>query len=142
MEDQSRQGRRRMLRGLRHGWKGQRAETYFDPKSLEPVDPGTMGDAMATTRVWDRFVRIFHWSLAASFAVAWISGDDWKSLHIWAGYAAGALIAMRLIWGVMGTHYARFSQFVRPPLVVADYLRESRPAGRRATSATTPPVAQ
>jgi len=83
-----------------------------------------MGDAMATTRVWDLFVRIFHWSLAASFAVAWISGDDWKSLHIWAGYAAGALIAMRLLWGVMGTHYARFTQFVRPPLVVADYLRD------------------
>ncbi|MGZ5849916.1 MAG: PepSY domain-containing protein [Methyloceanibacter sp.] len=59
--------------------------------------PGTMGDAMATTRVWDLFVRIFHWSLAASFAVAWISGDDWKSLHIWAGYAAAALIAMRLL---------------------------------------------
>lgn len=83
-----------------------------------------MGDAMATTRVWDLFVRIFHWSLAASFAVAWISGDDWKSLHIWAGYAAAALIAMRLLWGVMGTHYARFTQFVRPPLVVADYLRD------------------
>jgi len=83
-----------------------------------------MGDAMATTRVWDLFVRIFHWSLAASFAVAWISGDDWKSLHIRSGYAAGALIAMRLLWGVMGTHYARFAQFVRPPLVVADYLRD------------------
>ncbi|MGZ5849917.1 MAG: cytochrome b/b6 domain-containing protein, partial [Methyloceanibacter sp.] len=24
----------------------------------------------------------------------------------------------------MGTHYARFTQFVRPPLVVADYLRD------------------
>lgn len=79
---------------------------------------------MATTRVWDTFVRVFHWSLAASFAVAWISGDDWKSLHIWAGYAAAALIAMRLVWGLAGTHYARFSQFVRPPLVVASYLRD------------------
>ena len=83
-----------------------------------------MGDVMATTRVWDAFVRIFHWSLAASFAVAWISGEDWKSLHIWAGYAAGALIAMRLLWGLMGTQYARFAQFVRPPLAVANYLRD------------------
>ena len=83
-----------------------------------------MGDVMATTRVWDAFVRIFHWSLAASFAVAWISGEDWKSLHVWAGYAAGALIAMRLLWGLMGTQYARFAQFVRPPLVVANYLRD------------------
>ncbi len=83
-----------------------------------------MGDAMATTRVWDAFVRVFHWGLAASFAVAWITGEDWKSLHIWAGYAAGALIAMRLVWGMIGTHYARFAQFVRPPLVVAYYLRD------------------
>ena len=82
-----------------------------------------MANHMATTRVWDAFVRVFHWSLAASFAVAWITADDWKSLHIWAGYAAGALIAMRLAWGLIGTHYARFGQFLRPPLVVASYLR-------------------
>ena len=79
---------------------------------------------MATTRVWDVFVRVFHWSLVASFAVAWISGDDWKALHIWAGYSAAALIAMRLVWGVIGTHYARFSHFVRSPLVVAGYLKD------------------
>jgi cytochrome b len=79
---------------------------------------------MATTRVWDAFVRISHWSLVASFALAWISGDDWKTLHLWAGYAAAALIATRLVWGLVGTHYARFSQFVRSPLVVARYLRD------------------
>jgi cytochrome b len=79
---------------------------------------------MATARVWDPFVRIFHWSLVASFAVAWIAGDDWKALHIWAGYAASALIAMRIAWGVVGTRYARFSQFVRSPLAVASYLRD------------------
>ena len=79
---------------------------------------------MATTRVWDALVRFFHWSLAASFGLAWISGDDWKTLHIWAGYAAASLIIMRLIWGLVGTHYARFSQFVRSPLVVASYLRD------------------
>ncbi|MGE5261001.1 MAG: cytochrome b/b6 domain-containing protein [Actinomycetota bacterium] len=79
---------------------------------------------MATARVWDPFVRIFHWSLVASFAVAWIAGDDWKALHIWAGYAASALIAMRIVWGVVGTRYARFSQFTKSPLAVASYLRD------------------
>ncbi len=79
---------------------------------------------MATTRVWDAFVRIFHWGLVTSFAVAWLSGDDWKSLHIWAGYAAAGLIGLRLVWGLIGTRYARFSQFVRSPLVVASYLRD------------------
>ncbi len=48
----------------------------------------------ATVRVWDPLVRVFHWSLVASFAVAWISADEWDDLHIWAGYAAAALIAL------------------------------------------------
>jgi cytochrome b len=78
----------------------------------------------ATMRIWDPFVRVFHWSLVASFAVAWISAEEVKALHIWAGYAAGALIALRLVWGLVGTRYARFSQFVRSPLVVAAYLRD------------------
>ena len=71
---------------------------------------------MATTRVWDAFVRVFHWSLVASFAVAWVSGDDWKMLHIWTGYAAAALIAMRLIWGLVGTHYAALASSSDHPL--------------------------
>ncbi|ODR98317.1 cytochrome B [Methyloceanibacter superfactus] len=79
---------------------------------------------MATTRVWDIFVRVFHWSLVASLVVAWLSGDDWKTLHLWAGYSAAALIAMRLVWGVIGTPHARFSQFVKSPLAVASYLKE------------------
>jgi cytochrome b len=78
----------------------------------------------ATVRIWDPFVRVFHWSLVASFAVAWVTAEDWKALHMWAGYAAGSLIALRLLWGVVGTRYARFSQFVRSPLAVAAYVRD------------------
>jgi cytochrome b len=93
---------------------------------------------MATTRVWDAFVRVFHWSLVASFAVAWLSGEDWKSLHIWAGYAAAALIALRLVWGLIGTHYARFSQVVRPPPLSSPAIFATwRPAEKPATSVTT-----
>ena len=79
---------------------------------------------MATTRVWDIFIRVFHWSLAVSFVVAWLSGDDWKTLHLWAGYAVAALIALRLVWGVVGPPHARFSHFVRSPLVVVSYFRD------------------
>ncbi|MDQ7246821.1 cytochrome b/b6 domain-containing protein [Dongia sedimenti] len=78
----------------------------------------------ATVKIWDPFVRVFHWSLVASFAVAWLTAEDWKALHMWAGYAAGSLIALRLLWGAVGTRYARFSQFVRSPRAVAAYVRD------------------
>src|SRR4051794_38450743 len=78
----------------------------------------------ATVKIWDPFVRIFHWSLVASFAVAWLSAEDWRSLHEWAGYAAGSLIILRLLWGIIGTRYARFRQFVRSPSTVASYVRD------------------
>ncbi len=78
----------------------------------------------ATVRIWDPFVRVFHWSLVISFAVAWFTAEDARAFHEWAGYAAGALIALRLVWGVIGTRYARFSQFVRSPGAVAAYLRD------------------
>ena len=80
---------------------------------------------MATmVKVWDPLVRVFHWSLVASFATAWLTAEDWKSLHHFAGYAAGSLIAFRLIWGLVGTRYARFRQFVRSPATVIRYLRD------------------
>ena len=72
--------------------------------------------------VWDPLVRIFHWSLVLSFAAAWLSADGWRALHLWAGYAAAALIGFRLIWGLIGSPYARFSQFLRHPVIVIKYL--------------------
>jgi len=74
-------------------------------------------------RVWDPFVRAFHWALVLSFALAWLSSEDAEGLHAAAGYVAGALVAARVVWGFAGPRYARFSQFVRPPQTVAAYLR-------------------
>lgn len=75
-------------------------------------------------RVWDPLVRVFHWSLAASFLVAWLSADEWESLHLWAGYAAAALVGFRLLWGLVGPRYARFRQFVKAPADLRAYLGE------------------
>ena len=69
-------------------------------------------------RVWDPFVRVFHWTLALSFAVAWLSAEGWEGLHSAFGYIAGALVVARGLWGFVGTRYARFSQFVRSPRMV------------------------
>lgn len=77
-----------------------------------------------TIKVWDPLVRVFHWSLVLSFFVAFITEDDWLSLHVQAGYTVALLIAFRLLWGVMGSRYARFSQFVKSPASVLSYLRQ------------------
>lgn len=76
-----------------------------------------------TIAVWDPLVRLFHWSLVLSFAVAWLSAESWKDLHEWAGYAAALLISLRLLWGFIGSPYARFRQFVRKPASVISFGR-------------------
>ncbi|WP_025916038.1 cytochrome b/b6 domain-containing protein [Herminiimonas sp. CN] len=75
--------------------------------------------------VWDLPVRAFHWSLALSFLGAWLTSESerWQLWHISFGYSMALLIALRLAWGLTGTRYARFSEFVRGPAAVAAYLR-------------------
>lgn len=75
-------------------------------------------------RVWDPLVRVFHWSLVAGFATAFIVEDDLLGVHVWAGYLVLTLIAVRLVWGLIGTRHARFSDFVRSPGAVLAYLRD------------------
>ncbi len=77
-----------------------------------------------SVRVWDIFVRVFHWALVISFVIAWLTEDDFEALHEWAGYAAGALVLLRLIWGLIGTRYARFTQFVKGPEKTLEYVGE------------------
>lgn len=63
----------------------------------------------ATVRVCDPFVSIFFWSLVALFAVAFVTADEVARLHIRAGYAIAALVALRFIWGVVGPRHAIFA---------------------------------
>lgn len=76
--------------------------------------------------VWDIPTRLFHWTLAASFAVAWLSSesDQWLSVHIFCGYLMLGMIGFRLIWGFAGGHYARFGSFLYGPRAGLAYLRE------------------
>lgn len=93
------------------------------PKPARTEVASPRPDAHRTVRVWDLFVRLFHWSLVLSFAVAWFSSHSSETIHHWAGYAAAALILMRVAWGVVGTRYARFTQFTRGPRTVLAYLK-------------------
>jgi cytochrome b len=79
----------------------------------------------ATIKVWDPFVRIFHWSLVALFTIAFLTGDEIEWLHAWAGYAIAALVATRILWGFVGTSNARFANFVKGPRTVLAFVQQS-----------------
>ena len=74
-------------------------------------------------RVWDPLIRLFHWTLVAGFAVAYLSGDELDQLHVWAGYLITGLLVFRLIWGFVGSKHARFSDFLYSPRQVIGYTR-------------------
>jgi cytochrome b len=78
----------------------------------------------ATVKVWDLFVRVFHWSLVALFVLAYATGDEIEQVHIAAGYTIAALVALRILWGFVGPYHARFANFVLPPRGVLAYLRD------------------
>jgi cytochrome b len=68
---------------------------------------------MERISVWDIFVRVTHWAVATLvLAELTILDEDW-AVHRWVGYAVLALVAFRLVWGLIGPRYARFSAF--PP---------------------------
>jgi cytochrome b len=79
----------------------------------------------ATVRVWDPLVRIFHWSLVVLFALAFVTGDEWRDAHITAGYLVAGLVAFRVVWGVVGPQHARFASFIRGPATTFAYLRDA-----------------
>ncbi len=75
-------------------------------------------------KVWDPFVRIFHWTVVISFIIAYLVEDDFLSLHVLAGYTILVLVFFRIMWGLVGSEHARFSDFVFRLRVVLDYLRD------------------
>lgn len=74
--------------------------------------------------VWDWPVRIGHWLLAGGFCLAWLTSESesWRLVHVIAGSVVIAVAAFRLVWGLIGSRYARFTDFLRGPSAVASYL--------------------
>ena len=75
-------------------------------------------------KVWDILLRIFHWSLVLFVLILFLTEGDFLWIHSYAGYTVLLLIAFRLIWGFIGTKYARFSNFITTPKEALVYLKE------------------
>lgn len=74
-------------------------------------------------RVWDPLVRLLHWLLVIAVVSAWLTGHWPKRVHDALGYAAAAIVVLRLVWGFCGSPYARFAQFMRGPRATWQYAR-------------------
>jgi cytochrome b len=81
-----------------------------------------VGDVPSQVKVWDRFIRTFHWSLVTLFATAFYTRDKWEQIHIACGYAILGLVVARIIWGFTGSSHARFRDFIYSPLAILRFL--------------------
>lgn len=83
--------------------------------------------------VWDLPTRLFHWSIVILFAFSWWSGEQggsWMRFHFWSGYAILALVLFRIIWGLVGSHTARFADFLKGPRAGLHHLGELLKPGK------------
>lgn len=112
---------------------------------MDPVENSALAGhraGPASVRVWDPFVRVFHWSLVGLFTLAFLTGDEWASAHELAGYMIAGLLAARIAWGVFGSRHARFADFVRSPRVIGGYLVDTVKGRAKRYLGTIRPVAR
>ncbi|MFD1008586.1 MULTISPECIES: cytochrome b/b6 domain-containing protein [Oceanisphaera] len=73
-------------------------------------------------KVWDWSIRVFHWCLPVLLFLLWYSAGDDMDRHMLFAQALLALITYRIVWGFIGTPYARFSHFLYHPKHIVNYL--------------------
>jgi len=95
---------------------------------MHPTQTRRSPKALPQLRIWDLPTRLFHWLLALSITGALITinlGGMWMDWHIRFGIASFVLLLFRVLWGLIGPRYARFSQFIPSPAQTIAYLRTS-----------------
>jgi cytochrome b len=74
--------------------------------------------------IWDLPVRVVHWGFVILIPALWWTGEEgYLDQHKLIGYTMLALVAFRILWGLIGSTTARFSSFVTGPSRLLGYLR-------------------
>lgn len=98
----------------------------IDSAGVSAAHPDTADPQPArAVKVWDVPTRIFHWLLAISFAGAYLTAESerYRDVHVMLGYTLAGLVGFRLVWGLIGTRYARFASFLFGPAPLLEYLK-------------------
>jgi cytochrome b len=93
---------------------------------------------MIVRKVWDPAVRVFHWALVAGFAANALFTDPEEGLHRNIGYVVLGLVGLRILWGLVGTRFARFASFPPDPAAVMEQVSDIATGRRRVHLGHTP----
>jgi len=113
-------------RPLRGAPRAAKIAAMTPPSDSVPDAASGSRAAPAAVRIWDLPTRLFHWLLAAAvlgaLSTAWIGGNamEW---HMRCGLTVLALVTFRIVWGLIGGRWSRFSSFIYAPGTVLRYLR-------------------
>ncbi|MEO8202854.1 MAG: cytochrome b/b6 domain-containing protein [Betaproteobacteria bacterium] len=85
-----------------------------------------MDPSLRTVKIWDLPVRLFHWTLVLLLGFLFWSGKtggNAMEFHLYAGYLVLALVIFRVLWGFLGSTFARFSGFLAGPARTLAFAR-------------------
>lgn len=77
-------------------------------------------------RRWDPLVKLTHWGIVAGVIANALFTEEGSGWHIWVGYGLAALLALRLLWGLIGPREARFASFPPSPAQAMRHVSEIR----------------
>jgi cytochrome b len=89
-----------------------------------PAGPASFAEQQRP--VWDRFVRIFHWTVVTCVVLNYWVLEEGEWPHEWAGYLAAAMVVARIVWGFIGSRHARFADFFPTPARLRQHLQALR----------------
>lgn len=77
-------------------------------------------------QIWDVPTRVFHWSMVLSFGGVFLTSESerYRDIHVMLGYTMLGLVAFRVVWGFVGTRYARFTSFLFTSGEVLTYIAD------------------